>query len=286
VSRDVIIGPVRSEGAAIVREATRLRQLHRQWSGVAIYPFSRTKRLELGAGAHVISVDRRLTRSTYSRTTGQLEHEESTRVAAAPTVALVETRVTLVSDTAVVAPTSPILGARYRFSVAPTFGQLTFATVTADYRRYVLFGRSTTLAMRGLHVGRYGRDVDDPRLLPIVWTLRDVVRGYGDTGPARTAGYLLATRAVAGSLELRIPAARLLGRPVAAGTHWLEALSFFDIGSFWAPSRFDLASPMLRSAGAGVRMFVAGLVFELDAVRAFDGPAPRWTVAFSFKPGF
>jgi Tol biopolymer transport system component len=284
-SGEGVSGPFQADGA-VVREATRLRQLHRQVSGAALYPFNRTKRLELAAGAHVISVDRRLLRRVYSRTTGQLELEQTTTVPAAPTVVLFESRATLVSDTAVLAPTSPILGSRYRFSIAPTVGQLTFATLTADYRRYVLLGRSATVAMRGLHVGRYGNDVDDPRLMPLVLTLRDIVRGYGDFGPGRTAGYLHATRVVAGSLELRIPMARLLGRPVVAATQRIEALSFFDVGSFWAPSRFDLTSPTLRSAGAGVRLAVAGLVFELDAVRAFDGPEPRWTFAFSFKPGF
>jgi hypothetical protein len=37
-----------------------------------------------------------------------------------------------------------------------------------------------------MSLGRYGTDAADGRLLPLVWTIRDIVRGYGDlgTGPS------------------------------------------------------------------------------------------------------
>ena len=46
-----------------------------------------------------------------------------------------------------------------------------------------------------MHIGRYGSGADDPRLLPLAWTLRDLVRGYDDTGPILgDASYLTAPR--------------------------------------------------------------------------------------------
>jgi hypothetical protein len=55
--------------------------------------------------------------------------------------------------------TSPIAGGRYRFEVLPVFGGLTFGTLLPDYRRY-LFVRPITVAVRGLHYGRYGADAE------------------------------------------------------------------------------------------------------------------------------
>jgi hypothetical protein len=42
-----------------------------------------------------------------------------------------------------------------------------------------------TVALRVMHLGRYGVDAGDARLLPLAWTIRDIVRGYGDLGTGR-----------------------------------------------------------------------------------------------------
>jgi hypothetical protein len=139
--------------------------------------------------------------------------------------------------------------------------------------------------MRLMHIGRYGSGANDWRLLPLVWTMRDVVRGYGDGGSDQTIGYLTATRMLVGNIELRAPVFDLLGR--AAPPLPIEAIAFADVGRFWAPSELSNARPgTLRSVGAGVRLNAAGVVFELDAVRPFDFPGHGWTFAFNIKPGF
>src|SRR5207249_3368506 len=102
------------------------RQLHRDLSGVAIYPFSGAKRLELTGGVQSISFDRETTTSVYSGTTGQLLNSSALTSMTAPSATLFETGAALVYDTAVFGPTSPILGERYRFAVSPTFGTLAF----------------------------------------------------------------------------------------------------------------------------------------------------------------
>ena len=54
-----------------------------------------------------------------------------------------------------------------------------YTSLLADYRRYIMPVRPYTLAMRVLHSGRYGRDGDDPRLLPTFLGSRSFVRGHG-----------------------------------------------------------------------------------------------------------
>lgn len=286
----------------ISREWVLLRQLHRQLSGQAIYPFSRAKRLELSAGVHRISFDRRTTTDIFSAATGRLLGKTiDSRVAAAPAM-LIETSAALVHDTTVLGPTSPVLGERYRFELKPTIGDLTLATVIADYRKYVMPVRPFTLAIRVQHIGRYGADGSDPRLMPIIWTLRDVVRGYGDTlalarGCASIAAtdcapltYLSASRLVVGNIELRFPVLGAFRRSASYGPLPLEGLVFSDAGAFW--SRAPLAhtasvQTRLRSVGAGARVNAGGFLFEFDLVRPFDRVSSTgWTFAFNVHPGF
>ena len=42
----------------------------------------------------------------------------------------------------------------------------------------------------------------------------------------------------------------------------------------------------ISSIGLGVRLNAGGLLFEVAAVRALDGPAPRWLFDFGFRVGF
>ena len=68
--------------------------------------------------------------------------------------------VALVGDNAFFGFVSPIRGGRYRFAVERTTGTLNFATVTADWRRYFAPAKNLTVAVRGLHYGRYGLDLE------------------------------------------------------------------------------------------------------------------------------
>ena len=67
----------------------------------------------------------------------------------------------------------------------------------------------------------------------------------------------------------------------------MEGLIFADAGKF-SMHDFAVASDprTLSSAGAGVRIVAAGVVFELDAVRTFDPLSHGWTFSFNFRPGF
>jgi Tol biopolymer transport system component len=291
--------PAPASGSTIIsRDSILLRQVHRQLSGLAIYPFSRSERFELKAGVHEISFERRTTTDVFSAATGQrlVDRRIESRVAAAP-VRLFETSASLVHDTAVHGPTSPVLGERYRFEIEPTFGDLTFATVVADYRKYVMPVRPFTIAMRGQHIGRYGTGGGDSRLMPIVWTLRDVVRGYGDTvAAARRCGndcspltHLSARRIAVGNIELRFPPLGAFRGSARYGPLPLESFIFADAAAIWssvAVTSTSTARTLLRSGGVGVRLNAGGFHFEFDLVRPLDRPATGWSFAFNVRPGF
>jgi hypothetical protein len=270
--------------ATVTRETDLVRQVHRQLAATTTYPFSSAQRFEVGGGLHTIAFDREVTSQRYSAVTGSLLDEQHSHVSAGRDVTLMESEAALVYDTAVFGGTAPGLGTRYRLGVAPTVGDLSLLTVTADYRRYVMPVRPFTIAMRIEHVGRYGHDASDARLLPLIWTLRDLVRGYDSLNVA--APDLAATRFLVSNVELRLP---LIGSPGSIASGWLpiDGLVFADGGAFWnRQSRgTDSTGTVLRSIGAGVRLNAGGFVFEFDAARPLDA-AGGWTLAVNFRPGF
>jgi dipeptidyl aminopeptidase/acylaminoacyl peptidase len=270
----------------VVRETEVRREVHRRLHGVAVYPFSSAKRLEFSGGLQAIGFGSQTITSAYSGVSGRLMNETTVRNPADPTMWLGESHAALVYDTATFGPTSPILGRRYRFAVAPTFGGLTFTTVTADYRQYWMPRRPFTIAMRVMHLGRIGADAADARLLPLIWTIRDLVRGYGDfgTGPS-SLGALSASRMLVTNGEIRFPIAGLFSHRSSFAGLPIEGLAFTDFGRFWMPGRFGGATSLLRSVGTGVRINAAGMIFELDGVRRFDA-ARGWTFSFNLRPGF
>ena len=278
-----------ADGSTLTRQGDVFRQLHREASGVAIYPFSGAKRLELTAGVQSIAFDRETTTTVFAEGTGQLVSTTTAISKASPTATLFDTGAALVYDTSVWGAASPALGQRYRFSIAPSFGSMSFTTVTADYRKYIMPLRPFTIAMRVMQVGRFGSGASDPRLLPLAWTLRDVVRGYGDVGPdAGTTTYLNADRLLVGNLALRFPIPGVFSRHARWSALPVEGLIFSDAGRFWIPdpSTSHTTASSLHSVGAGVRLVAAGVVFELDAVRPLDQVAQGWTFSFNFRPGF
>jgi hypothetical protein len=270
----------------VVRETDLIREVHHQIHGAAVYPFSSAKRLELSGGLQAIGFGSQTVTSEYSGFTGQLMNQTTVNNPGAPTLLLGETHAALVYDTATFGPTSPILGRRYRFAVAPTFGGLTFTTVTSDYRQYWMPLRPFTVAIRMMQLGRYGTDAGDARLLPLVWTIRDIVRGYGDlgTGPS-SLGTLSASRMLVGNAEVRFPIVGLFSHASQYGALPIEGLAFSDFGRFWMPDRLRGETSQLRSVGTGVRINAAGMIFELDAVHRFDVQR-GWTFSFNLRPGF
>ena len=297
---------VRTTGAAgdalIVRDTSVLQQIHRQAAGVIAYPFNRAQRIEASVGVDAIAFDQRTTTTTYAADTGRTLSDATVHRPGAPAATMIQTGAAIVYDTSVFGAASPVLGQRYRLAFAPAFGDLSVLTTVADYRRYFMPMRPFTLALRVEGVARTGSDATDVRLLPLVWNLRDIVRGFDtDNETIRTSRFAVA------NAEVRFPVVGLLRHDVSYGSLPLEALAFADCGRFWIPtainvrnaetaenakqsfpgnSAFQMQPRNLCSAGAGARINAAGFVFEFDAVRPFGPASNGWRLGINFQPGF
>jgi outer membrane protein assembly factor BamA len=229
-----------------------------------------------------------------------LETKTVSSSAGAPTM-VAEIGAALVGDTAVFGPTGPLLGTRYRLEGAPAAGGLSYTRVLADYRRYVMPVRPLSLAVRVLHSGRFGPDGDDPRLLSSFLGSQYLVRGHlqdlsrCQATFARVCGDdLLGSRMLVGNLELRFPIWGLLSRELKYGPVPADGFVFADGGLVWARAGVGagLADPTrwhrrgISSLGGGVRVSAGGLPVEIAAIRALDGPAPRWLFDLGFRVGF
>ncbi len=276
------------------------RQSHLQLSGLALYPFNRSERIEVTAGIRSVTYGREL----ETRLIAVPSHKELARtregLPGGEAVQLFETGVALVHDTTVYGPTSPILGGRTRLQVSPSFGSVSYTTVLADHRRYLMPVRPFTLALRGRYVARLGAGGADPRLLPLVLSLRDQVRGYNlhtlasrscDPGQAGCSllDVLSGSSLLAGNVELRFPIPGFLSRSFNYGPLPLEGFAFADAASVRTRAGGMLEGwrhHLLRSVGTGVRVNAAGMIVELAAARTFDRPGHGWTFAFNLMPGF
>jgi hypothetical protein len=270
----------------ISRETSLYEQIHRQAAVMAAYPFDQAHRLEFSLGFHRIAFNRESRTRRYDAASGLLIDTATSRGVAGDPATLLEASAAFVRDTAVFGASAPVVGSRARFEIAPTFGDVPVVTLTADYRRYFMPRSPLTIAMRVEHVGRYGAGASDPRLLPLVWTLRDLVRGYSTRDAAGLAD-AAARGLLVGNLELRLPVIGSTGVVSRRGGPPIDAIAFADLGRFWASgaSAATLGPSVLRSVGAGARLNVGGFIFEFDAVRPLAA-SRGWTLAVNFRPGF
>jgi hypothetical protein len=299
VSRTVRHEATGTSQPTFVRESLLSEQIHRQATALVMYPFSRARRIELSAGVDAIGFRTEAVTSVFSSVNGRRLEETRERRPGLAAATVIQTGAALVYDTSVHGAASPILGERYRFGIAPMFGDLTLATVVADYRKYVMPIRPFTLAMRVQHVGRYGRDAADPRLLPFVWFVQDIVRGYDglqlpargcDPSAAEGCDPIDATttrRLLAANVEVRFPIVGAFRRSTSYGPIPLEGVVFSDTGAFWTGGPSTAAtSTIVRSAGVGMRLNAGGFVFEFDAARPIAAVSPGWRLSVNFRPGF
>jgi Tol biopolymer transport system component len=268
-------------------------------AGLLAYPLDRARRFEFELGARHTAYRRSVRSVVRSLVTGRvLERDMADAPADAPAT-VGEASAAYVHDTSVFGPTSPILGARSRFEVASTIGELSVTRLLLDYRRYLMPIRPYTIAFRGVHIGQYGPDAHDARLLPTFLGSRQFLRGYGwgsvdckldDAGACSGFDELLGSRLLVGNLEVRAPILGLKSRELRYSPVPLEGFVFADAGMVWHRSpAFSAASGhrrLVRSFGAGVRLNAFGFPIQVGAVRALDPPSTGWSFDFSFQTGF
>jgi Tol biopolymer transport system component len=287
-----------------VDRSTIFRQTEQSAAGLVAYPFNRAQRVELQAGVTRISFDQIVETQAFSLRTGELLLNDSATTSLAAPLALGTTSAALVFDTTNYGATSPVQGQRYRFEASPTFGGVNFTSMLADYRRYFMPVSFYTIAVRGLHYGRYGSGGEDARLFPLFIGYPNLVRGY-DVGsfqasecvPTATSecpsfDRLVGSRVLVGNLEFRFPLLRPFGASQRMyGPVPVEMAFFADGGVAWSrgesPALFGGGREGVGSAGVAFRVNLLGFaVAQFDLAHPFQRPGRGWVFQFNLSPGF
>jgi len=313
-----------NEDGEYVVQQVLLRYFDTSVSGIAQYPFSTVQRVEFSGGVRRIANDQQIQELVYEPVVqnGQIVGlngpiDQRRRTVEGTAYNLGEASAALVYDASLMGYTSPFAGMRYRFEFAPTVGSLQFNTLTADFRRYV-FLRPFTLAFRGMHVGRYGRDEHRVGAIYLGWPF--LIRGYGREDVAESCAptlpeggpecdlyfdELAGTRIALANLELRMPIIRQLVVGNTLGLPPVEGFVFADAGTAWGrvvggAGEIIETSPTFRrgiqselsergivtSAGVGARVNLFGyFIVEGVYVNAFERER-GWHWQFSLQPGF
>ncbi|HSL24443.1 MAG TPA: BamA/TamA family outer membrane protein [Vicinamibacterales bacterium] len=286
-------------GATLTSETHYFQRTELRLMGLLAYPLDRAQRFEFEAGARHSLYRETVSAVVRSLPDGRVLTRTTTEASGGDPTTAGEAGAAYVRDTAVFGPAGPILGGRSRVQVSSTFGGLSATRVLLDHRRYVMPFKPYTVALRLMHLGQYGRDVDDVRLLPTFLGSRYFLRGY-DRGSIKCqpneegqcAGYdeLLGSRVMVGNVELRAPLLGLRSRDLHYGPVPAEVFLFADGGLVWsrAPEFSAAASErrLVRSFGMGVRLNAFGLPLEWALVRATDRPSRGWSFGVSFRPAF
>ena len=191
-------------------------------------------------------------------------------------------------------------------------GSLKYQTLLADYRRY-LNANQITLAVRGMHYGRYGRDADSQDLGTVFLGSSALVRGYSyesfsasecsasGTGSLASSTCpeferLLGSRVALANVELRIPVLGTAGFGlIQSPLPPLEIAPFFDAGIAWSGSSAPVwqlggqstdRTPV-ASAGIASRLNLFGFaVLEVYYARPFQRPQRGGVWGFQIQPGW
>lgn len=282
----------------VTRETSHLRYAHQWGKLIAHYDLNRAQRFEFGAGVRRTGFEWQTITRVIDPSEGKTLSRSFEEMPGERPILIGEADAAFVHDTAVLGPTSPVLGRRLRLEVEPAFGGLLFADVRVDARRYFMPLRPITIAMRAEHVGRYGPGAGDRRLTPLVVALQSRVRGYDlrtfaadECGRAATAcsplDELTGGRLALLNIEVRAPLLGLLSGNLYYGRLPIEAFAFVDAGYLWTRrTHAPLEQDRFRSLGAGGRVNIGGFILELAAARPFDRVGKGWTASLLLRPGF
>jgi Tol biopolymer transport system component len=295
---------IQNSQPVVAQQELRITQVNRAFTGILQYPFSRAHRVEVSAGVRHISFSNRVETRLFDLNTGGLIDQQNEKLAAPDALTLGEASGALVYDSSLFGATSPILGQRYRLEYDQSAGSLLYSGVLLDVRKYFMPLRPFTIALRGMHYGRYGRDSEDPRLTAIDLGFPGLVRGYdfasfdaaeclGSGSTCAVADQLLGSRVAVGNAEVRFPLVGAFSRRSFYGPLPLEVAFFTDAGVAWTsdltPRVFGKSGdrPWVRSVGAALRFNAFGyLIGEIDYVKPLDRPDKGWYWQFNFVPGF
>jgi hypothetical protein len=300
-------GPIDTPGGVVIGDIYqeyREVQTIDDVSAVAQYPFSTTRRFEVSGG--VQRYTDKLEIETITSIGGNIVDDIVEKQPGGFGINLVKASAAFVGDSSVFGFVSPVRGTRYRYEIESLSGDLKFQTLLADYRKYFFF-RPVTLAVRGLHYGRYGSSAEDPRLSQLDLAYSELVRGYegisfnectrsGGSGlTCPVYDRLVGSRIASGSLEVRFPLLGMKGYGlINAPAVPTEFEGFFDGGAAWNSGQrpklqFKTNTPErvpVFSAGIGLRILLAYIPIEVYAAKPFQRPGQGVTYGFNIIPGW
>ncbi len=295
----------------------RHRIFRTQTSLMLTYPFSTTRRIESNIGVQRWSFDLEEDRY-YVSSFGAFGAVQRVPLPSRDALNLASASIALVGDNSITGFTSPIDGGRFRLEVGETLGTLNFTSLVADFRRYLSPNRHITFAARGMHFGRYGKNLDPNRntatIQPYFLGFENLIRGYSYESfnveecsltslehgavAGSCAGFdrLFGHRLAVANLEMRVP---VLGTPQFGLVNFpylpTELVLFADAGLAWN-NLDDVDFDFVRSGGKRVPVFSAGasarfnilgfLILEAYYARPFQRPDKGAHWGFLLSPGW
>ncbi len=289
---------------AFQQEIIRQQVFAERVSLLTEYPLNENQRFEFSTGYSFIHYDVDVDVATY--VDGFLVDVSQEDRDAPASIHQAHGSVAFVGDYSFFGFTSPISGSRYRLEVEPTAGTIQYLTILADYRKY-FFANPLTLAVRGLHYGRYFGDAESDRLSQLFVGYESYVRGYpvseidasecsGGSGKCPEFDRLIGSKMGVFNAELRVP---LFGTSeyglVNASFLPIELVGFFDAGVAWTENtepelKWETRSaeriPVFSAGGAARVNLLGYLVMQFYYAFPFQRPETTGQFGFLIAPGW
>jgi len=235
-------------------EVEFISQIYRGGGIILSRPFSAFTRLEYGANAIFLEEE------VFS----QSFVTQEVTVDSSAVDFFVNPMVALVRDNSIYGPTGPIAGHRSRIQAEGGVGNISFTTLTGDYRHYFNFSRRYTLAYWLVGAGSFGGNKQIFRI------------GGPYTFRGADFGGFEGTRVLIQSLEFRFPLLFMLPPQY----DFLKGALFWDMAAAWNSDNFQ---PFTRQGtdfvrlkdlhgayGAGARVGLGFLVLRVDIAQQTD----------------
>lgn len=251
------------------------------------FPFNAATRFEASAGAQRLTFTEDTRSLTYDAS-GTLLDVSSTRQTVAAPLNLASAGFAIVRDTSLFGATSPIYGSRARLELDRTGGTLDYTTVLLDWRGYFMPVRPWTIALRGLHYGRYGPGSESDELIALYSGYPEFVHGYGvgsftaadcqqgaSSAECDVFRNLLGSRMAVANLEVHVPVPGVFHGQIEYGRLPVDLAFFADAGLTWTSTDFPTFAGgdrrLVRSIGGAARFNLFGLlVLEIAASHPYD----------------
>jgi hypothetical protein len=307
-----LVGAGTTEGGGFAFQQQLFRIFQTQAYGLASYPLNQTRRFDFAAGVNRYSYDIEHETLIFDNQ-GRLIDRQRGSIDAPDPVNLVEGTAAYVGDNSFTGFTSPIRGGRFRYEVGSTVGTINYHSLTLDHRRYFAPHKNVTVAVRGLHLGRYGADLFDEERRQIIRPLflgwETFIRGYAshtftqrecvasqEFGPCPVFERLFGQRVGVMNAEIRVPLIGtdrygLLDFPFLP----TELSLFADGGLAWDRenepslefSQTSLDRVPVFSTGVSARFNVLGfMVMEIYYAQPWQRPEKGSHWGFQIAPGW